>query len=926
MDYKATLNLPVTDFPMRGNLPQREPEILERWQNLGLYRKLEELGRELPNFTLHDGPPYANGHTHIGHALNKILKDIVLKSRRMAGFHAPYVPGWDCHGLPIELMVDKQLGDRKRSMDKAEIRQECRSYASKWVAIQSGEFERLGVLGEWDRPYLTMSHHYEAATARELARFAERGGLYKGKKPIHWCSCCVTALAEAEVEYADHSSPSIYVKFPFADALPAELADLGGRPLSFVIWTTTPWTIPANLAVCLNPNLPYAVVEVGAELLVLAEGLVPAVMKEIGQSEYRVVTTFSASIFEGKDCRHPLYERASRLILGDHVTLEAGTGCVHTAPGHGQEDYAVGLSYGLDVYNPVDDHGRFYPDVEFFGGLKIGEGNGAVNAKLREVGALLKEGTVSHSYPHCWRCKKPVIFRATEQWFISMEANDLRAKALAHINDVQWIPRWGRDRIYGMVENRPDWCISRQRSWGVPITTFYCVRCGEALADARVMHHVADLFEAGGSDIWFTREARELMPDGVTCPACGSDDFRKEMDILDVWFDSGVSHAAVLERRDYLKWPADLYLEGSDQHRGWFHSSLLASVGTRDATPYRAVLTHGFVVDGQGKKMSKSVGNVVAPEEVIKQFGAEILRLWVAAQDYRDDIRISKEILQRLTDAYRRIRNTARYILGNLSDFDPERDMVADADLLEIDRWALAKLEELIGRVERSYQEYEFHVLYHAVHNFCSVEMSAFYLDVLKDRLYASAAGSRLRCSAQTAMYRILEALTRLIAPVLSFTAEEIWSHLPGRREESVHLARFPEFVGSYRDAELEERFEELLTVRSDVAKALELARNDKIIGHSLDARVLLAVPEGPWRTLLDRYREDLAAMFIVSQVDLVAAVDGGRSAENVPGMQVGVEKAQGDKCERCWNYSTTVGDSVDHPTVCARCRGVLEV
>jgi isoleucyl-tRNA synthetase len=924
MDYKETLNLPVTDFPMRGNLPQREPEILKQWETADLYRKIETAGKGRPAFILHDGPPYANGHTHIGHALNKILKDIVIKSKRMQGFDAPYVPGWDCHGLPIELMVDKKLGGRKREMSKADVRRECRAYAREWVDIQSAEFQRLGVLGEWDRPYLTMTADYEAATARELARFAERGGLFKGKKPVHWCSSCVTALAEAEVEYADHTSPSIYVKFPYADELPLELAALEGKKISFVIWTTTPWTIPANLGVCLNPELPYVALEAGGEVLVMAEGLYEQVLKEVGIADYKVLATFEAELFERRNCRHPFYERNSLIMLGDHVTLEAGTGCVHTAPGHGQDDYQVGLKYGLEIYNPVDDYGRYREEMELFGGMKITEANAAVNEKLREVGALLKEGKVSHSYPHCWRCKKPIIFRATEQWFISMATGDLRRKALEAINDVKWIPRWGRERIYGMIENRPDWCISRQRSWGVPITVFYCEKCGEALADGKTMHHVADLFEEGGSDQWFEKETAELLPGGTVCKACGHDGFTRETDILDVWFDSGVSHAAVLERRAYLSSPADLYLEGSDQHRGWFHSSLLAAVGTRGIAPYKAVLTHGFVVDGAGKKMSKSTGNVIAPEEVIKKFGAEILRLWVAAQDYRDDIRISPEILQRLSDAYRRIRNTARYILGNLHGFDPEADGVPDGDLMEIDRWALSKLEGLVGRVERSYEEYEFHVLYHAVHNFCSVDMSAFYLDVLKDRLYTAPKKSLERRSAQTAIYRILDALTRLIAPVLSFTADEIWKSLPGGREESVHLAAFPRFETSLLDAELEERYEKLLQVRSDVSKALELARGEKLIGHSLDARVLLEAPEGPWRELLETYREELATLFIVSQTELAEGLAEAVPGEEVKGLRIRVEKAVGEKCERCWNYLPSVGESDEHPTVCHRCREAL--
>jgi len=925
MDYKETLNLPVTDFPMRANLPQREPAMLQRWQELGLNKKLEGADSGRPAFILHDGPPYANGHIHIGHALNKILKDIVVKSKRMQGFYAPYVPGWDCHGLPIELKVDQELGAKKREMSKAQIRKECRNYAQNWIATQSAEFQRLGIFGDWQHPYLTMTTRYEAATARELARFAERGGLYKGKKPVHWCPSCVTALAEAEVEYDDHTSPSIYVKFPFVDQLPAKLAHLAGTPLSFVIWTTTPWTIPANLAVCLHPELPYVVIETGGELLVMAEGLYQQVLAKLGISDFTVRATFQAPLFEKLRCKHPLFARDSLLVLGDYVTLEAGTGCVHTAPGHGQDDYLTGLRYGLEIYNPVDDYGRYRDDVEFFAGLNVQkEANAAVSARLKEVGALLSEGKVSHSYPHCWRCKKPIIFRATEQWFISMEANDLRGKALKHINDVQWIPHWGRERIYNMIENRPDWCISRQRTWGVPITVVYCRKCGEAIADGKLMHHVADLFEEGGSDIWFEREARELLPAGTTCPKCGHDDFDKEQDILDVWFDSGVSHAAVLETTPKLHSPADIYLEGSDQHRGWFHSSLLACVGTRDAAPYKAVLTHGFVLDENGRPMSKSMGNVVAPEKVIQKVGAEVLRLWVATQDYRNDTRVGDQILQQVSEAYRRIRNTARYILGNLHGFDPSADSVPDGDLLEIDRWALSKLEGLVRRVGKSYNDYEFHVLYHAVHNFCSVDLSAFYLDVLKDRLYISPAKSLARRSAQTAMYRILDALTRLIAPVLSFTADEIWQELPGEREESVHLAAFPAFEAALFDAELEARYSKLLAVRSDVSKALELARAEKRIGHSLDARVLLAAPAGPWRELLEAYQGELATLCIVSQAELVVELADGGAGEEVAGLRIKVEKARGEKCERCWNYATTIGESDQHPTVCHRCREAL--
>ena len=923
MDYKETLNLPVTDFPMRGNLPQREPEILKRWSELDLDRLVTEPVADKPNFTLHDGPPYANGNIHIGHALNKILKDLVIKSKRMQGYYSPYVPGWDSHGLPIELKVDQKLGARKRTMSKAEVRRVCRSYAEEWVAIQREEFRRLGIFGDWEHPYLTMTTGYEAATARELARFAERQALYKGRKPVHWCSSCVTALAEAEVEYDDHTSPSIYVKFPYRDELPAGLEDLGNKPLAFLIWTTTPWTIPANLAVCLHPELPYVAVDTGNELLVMAEGLYDRVMAALDIRDFKVVKTFQADQFEKRACRHPLYDRDSLLVLGDYVTLEAGTGCVHTAPGHGQDDYLTGLRYDLEIYNPVDDHGCYREDLEFFGGARVPDVNARVTAKLAEVGALLKEGKISHSYPHCWRCKKPIIFRATEQWFISMEANQLRQKALKHINDVQWIPHWGRERIYNMIENRPDWCISRQRSWGVPITVFYCNHCDEALADGRIMHHVADLFEEAGSDVWFEKEAAQLLPEGTVCPACGKKDFRKEMDILDVWFDSGVSHAAVLEQNDHLQSPADMYLEGSDQHRGWFHSSLLAAVGTRDAAPYKAVLTHGFVLDEKGRPMSKSVGNVVAPEKVIKQYGAEILRLWVATQDYRNDTRIGDAILKQVSEAYRRIRNTARYILGNIHDFDPLTDSVADTDLLEIDRWALSRLEGLVKRVLKAYQAYEFHVLYHAVHNFCAVDMSAFYLDVLKDRLYTSPATSLARRSAQTAMYRILDALTRMMAPVLSFTAEEIWEYLPGKREASVHLASFPHFAASLVDTALEVKYERLLAVRSEVAKVLEQARAEKTIGHSLDARVELAA-EGDLGQLLISEARQLADLFIVSQVEVCASLPDGNSAESLPGLTIRVRKADGEKCSRCWNYATSVGESSSHPEICHRCHQAL--
>jgi isoleucyl-tRNA synthetase len=924
MEYKETLNLPVTEFPMKANLAQKELEILDHWANISLYEKLVAAGKEKPKYILHDGPPYANGHIHIGHALNKILKDFILKSKRMSGFSAPYVPGWDCHGLPIELQVEKNLGGKKSEVGKLQMRKMCREYAAKFVGVQKEEFRRLGVLGEWDNPYLTMNYSYEGITARELARFAENGGLYKGKKPVHWCSSCGTALAEAEVEYADHRSPSIYVKFPLKDNMAGQLPQLAGKKASVVIWTTTPWTLPANLAIALHPELDYVALDTSSDVLIVAEGLLDSFRQATGVAG-SVIATFKADILEHKHCSHPFYDRDSVILTGGHVTLEAGTGCVHTAPGHGQDDYELGLKHGLDIYNPVDNRGKFLPTIEFFAGQFVFDANKNVIEKLEEVGALIKASEVTHSYPHCWRCKKPIIFRATEQWFIAMDRNDLRAKALQEIERVEWIPKWGKERIYGMIENRPDWCISRQRNWGVPITAFYCKGCGEVMADGKVMHFVADLFEKEGSDIWYEREAGELLPPGTACPSCGKEEFDREMDILDVWFDSGVSHAAVMEHRPELGSPADMYLEGSDQHRGWFHSSLLASVGTRGKAPYRNVLTHGFVVDGQGRKMSKSVGNVVAPEDVIKKYGAEVLRLWVAAQDYTDDIRISPEILTRLSEAYRRIRNTCRYILGNLSDFDPGRDSVDFAEMLEIDRWALHQLELLKEKVLKAYDACEFHVLYHAVNSFCTVEMSAFYLDILKDRVYTSRTDSTQRRSAQTAMYRVLEAIVKLVAPVLSFTADEVWRYMPKQDEESVHLAQFPPPCPENRDDALVERWERIIKVRADVSRALEQARVQKVIGHSLDAAVTITA-EDETLEFLRGYAAELKSIFIVSKVELSETLEGDcYEAEGVPGMRIRVTAAPGVKCERCWCYDEEIGSSTEHPTICPKCLAAVK-
>ncbi len=925
MNYKDTLNLPKTSFPMKASLTKREPEILENWEAMNLYQRLRTISKGREPYILHDGPPYANGHIHLGTALNKILKDMIVKSRQMSGFDAIYVPGWDCHGLPIEHQVDKELGDKKKELSQVDIRRHCRRYAERFIDIQRNEFKRLGVLGEWDDPYLTMTYKYEATIARELGRFFANGGVLRSKKPIYWCAGCRTALAEAEVEYHDHTSPSVYVKFEMKEADRRRFPELARKPTSVVIWTTTPWTLPANLAIALHPDFEYVAVDVGAEILILARGLLDQCMEAFGIASYTVVRTFRAAELERLTCLHPFIDRDSVIILGDHVTLEAGTGCVHTAPGHGREDYEIALQYGLDIYAPVDDDGRFTDDVPFFAGEFVFAANDAVNREIRSRGKLLLEQQITHSYPHCWRCKQPVIFRATEQWFISMENNDLRRQALKCIDQVQWVPSWGRDRIYSMVENRPDWCISRQRSWGVPITVFHCEKCGHVLATPEVFEHVAALFEKEGADCWFDRPVEELLPAGSSCPDCGGTVFRKEMDILDVWFDSGVSHAAVLEQRSYLRSPADLYLEGSDQHRGWFHSSLLESVGTRGRAPYKAVLTHGFVVDGQGYKMSKSLGNVVVPAEIIEKYGAEILRLWVSAEDYRDDIRISDDIVKRLSEAYRRIRNTCRFLLGNLKDFDPERDKVGYEDLPELDRYALHQLQELIATIRKAYDRFEFHRVYHALHNYCVVDLSSFYLDILKDRLYTSPTAGRDRRAAQTVLHRILAGLLKLMAPILSFTAEEAWGYLPGQPSASIHMELFPEVDEAVIDERLAQRWRTILSLRSDVSRALEEARKEKRIGHPLDAAVLIGLT-APLYDQLSADEQLLRSVLIVSDVRLVPVeeLDGGMDGRELPGIRIEVASAAGQKCQRCWMRSESVGRFEDHPGICERCYRVV--
>ena len=924
MEYKTTLNLPQTDFPMRANLSVREPEILNKWEEMDLYGMLRDKSKGRPLYVLHDGPPYANGNIHLGTALNKILKDMIVKSRQMSGMDASYVPGWDCHGLPIEHNVDKELGKKKATMALVEIRRECRRYAERFIDIQRQEFKRLGVLGEWGNPYLTMSYDYEATIARELGRFFQTGGVIRSKKPVYWCTSCKTALAEAEVEYHDHKSPSIYVKFPLTPESRAKFPEFSDKDTYVLIWTTTPWTIPANLAIALHPQFTYVAVEAEGEIWILAQGLLENVLKIKKVEDYTVLRTFKADELKGLKARHPFIDRDSLIVLGTHVTLETGTGAVHTAPGHGREDYDMAREYGLDVYSPVDDRGRFTEDVPFFAGEFVFDANKLVNAKLEEEGKLLFQTDITHSYPHCWRCKNPVIFRATPQWFISMEKTDLRRKALEWIDRVHWIPNWGRERIHNMVANRPDWCISRQRSWGVPISVFRCADCGTYLSSKEVFDHIVALFEKEGADAWFVRPASELLPPGATCPGCKGSNLEKEMDILDVWFDSGASYAAVLERRPNLSAPADLYLEGSDQHRGWFHSSLLEAVGTRDIAPYKTVLTHGFVVDGQGHKMSKSLGNVIAPEQIIRQYGAEILRLWVSAEDYRDDIRISQDILKRLSEAYRRIRNTCRFLLGNLYDFDPA-ESVPYEKLDELDRFALFQLQELIQKVKQGFDRFEFHRVYYALHNYCVVDLSSFYLDILKDRLYTSPAASHTRRSAQTVIHTVLEALLKLMAPILSFTAEEAWLQMPHRPGPSVHMESFPETEPKFRDEALGKRWHQIQAIRNEVQRVLEAARRDKIIGHPLDAKVRLSLPAG----LDEEFRgeeELFRTVFIVSKVTIEPAADLAEPIEGVevPGLKVQVESASGEKCERCWVRSEKVGQFADQPQICDRCYAAL--
>ena len=911
-DWKDTLNLPRTDFPMKANLPVAEPATLARWDAEDLYGQIRARRAGAPQFVLHDGPPYANGQIHIGHALNKILKDVVVKSRTMAGFDSPYVPGWDCHGLPIELNVEKELGAAAKDASKGDFRRACREYAEKFVGSQREDFKRLGITGDWERPYLTMAFKYQAAIVRALGRFVERGLVYKGKKPVYWCLRDRTALAEAEVEYDNHTSPSIYVEFPLSDTdngtLGRRVPALAGRQVSVVIWTTTPWTIPANLAVAFHPEFDYAAYDVDGTAVILAEGLAETVAQKTGKALGAKLASFKGEALERVVFRHPLYDRDSLGVLADYVTLDTGTGAVHTAPGHGADDYRTGVKYGLDIYAPIGADGRFLADVGVVAGLKVFEANPVVQQALLDAGRLWHASKFEHSYPHCWRCHQPVIFLATSQWFISMDG--LRERATAEAGAVDWVPAWGRERMTGMFATRPDWCISRQRAWGVPIPALSCRTCGESSLTPELVEHAATIFETKSADAWYDDPAETFVPAGFTCK-CGSRDFDAERNILDVWFDSGSSSLAVLAVRPELTWPSDLYLEGTDQYRGWFQSSLLVGVGARDHAPYRQVLTHGFVVDDHGRKMSKSIGNVLAPQTVIKASGAEVLRLWVSMVNYQDEVRIGKEILDRTIEAYRKIRNTFRYLLSNLPDFVPETDLVPHDQMEEVDRFILSKYGRLAERMIGAYESYDFQAIFQGVNAFMTVDLSSFYLDVSKDRLYTFGTTSRERRSAQTAVYVMADGLARLIAPILVFTSDEIWRCLPGARENSVHLADFPKNAATLVDDALESRWATLLSVRDAVNVALEGARQRKDIGQNLMAHVTVTAG-GAVGDLLNAMAADLPMFFITSAVTVAKG--------DADVVTVDVAKADGDKCPRCWRYVTETVTTGDHTGLCLRC------
>ena len=924
LELKKTLNLPKTDFPMKANLPQNEPKQLEAWQAANLYEGILAAREGKPLFVLHDGPPYPTGTIHLGTGLNKILKDLIVKSKSMAGHYAPYVPGWDCHGLPIETQVEKELGG-KGKVSPAEFRKKCREYATRYVEQHKKDFKRLGVFGRWNHPYLTMSHEYEAVIAGALLDFMENGYVYRGRKPVYWCIYDNTALAEAEVEYEDHTSPSIWVTFKVVGGGSGEAAKIG-PDVSGVIWTTTPWTIPHNRALAFHPDFAYAVVQTEKGKLLLAADRVAALQAEGGIKQAEVLGTYKGREFEGMKFQHPFLPIEVPGVLANYVTLDQGSGIVHTAPGHGADDFITGQKYNLEIYAPLDDRGVYQEGLPEYQGKDVFSANPIIVKLLGDRGALLANHPYKHSYPHCWRCHNPVIFRATEQWFIKMDqaahgaSKTLREKTLEEIPTVKWIPGWGEDRISEMIANRPDWCISRQRFWGVPIIVFFCEDCGKQLDDFGALRNVVKWFEKEGADAWYTHTAEELLPPGTTC-ACGHTKWRKEHDILDVWFDAGSSHLVVLHGKE---WPADVYLEGPDQYRGWFHSSLLIAIGIKNKPPYRSVVTHGWTLDEQGRPMSKSLGNVMLPTEVSEKWGADLLRLWVASQEYQADVKMSERVMTQLSEAYRKIRNTFRLALGNLNDFDPVREAVPYEQMEEMDRWMVERTAELVKKCREWYGTYEFHRIYHAIHDYCVVDLSSFYYDVLKDRLYTKALKSKSRRSGQTAVWRITTALAKLLTPILVFTSEELWRYLPKSAGEpdSVHKALFPEEaqLRTGIPAAAANTWELLSKVRGEVLKALEVARNEKkLINSGLEAKVLLSA-DLELKAKLKHYLPVLPGLFIVSQVELMTAEKGDYRSDVVPSLEVTVQRADGKKCERCWNYSTHVGENPRYPTICERC------
>lgn len=907
MEYKDTLNLPKTEFPMKGDLPVKEPVVLQKWHDSGLYGKIREKRKNSPKYILHDGPPYANGNIHIGHALNKTLKDIVIKFKTMRGFDSPYIPGWDCHGMPIEHQLFKEMNKTKHDVKQPEFRKQAYDFAMKFVAIQKEEFKRLAVFGDWENPYLTLTPSYEKEIAVCFNKLLKQGFIYRGFKPINWCARCETALAEAEVEYEIHSSPSIYIKFDITN----------GQPGSFIVWTTTPWTLISNVAIAVHPELTYVLFKTSkGEIFILAKDLLETVLKKLNMTG-EILKEIKGVELEGIIAKHPFLDRTSQVILAEFVSNEEGTGCVHIAPGHGQEDYEAGLKYNLPVVMPVDEKGNFkkidgYHVPDFVLGKSIFDANKYIIDELKAKGTLLFSEVTEHSYPHCWRCHSPLLFRATKQWFLGVDKNNLRFKTLQEIEKAKWIPDVGRNRISSMIELRPDWCLSRQRYWGVPIPVLYCSSCNSEIIDDDVMRKIESEFGTGGSDVWFLKDAADFIPKGFRCKKCGHDKFDKEMDILDVWFESGASHQGVLKIRPGLAFPADLYLEGSDQHRGWFQTSILIGMGVADRAPFKNVLTHGFVVDGEGKKMSKSAGNVISPQEVISKKGADVLRLWVSSTSYFDDVRISDEILDRTVEMYRKFRNTAKYLLGNLYDFDADKDMMRIDELLEIDRWAVSRLNSVLKEVTDAFERFMFHEAVSAIYKFCIIDMSNFYLDILKDRLYTFGTSSAERRSAQSVLYKILSVLTRITAPVIPFTSEEVWGYF--NKNSSVHLADWPELEGSAIDTALEGKWDKLISLREEVLKALEAARGAKLIGSSLEAKVEIGLDNQEEFEFLEKYLKELPAIFIVSQVIL----------EKKGKKEIVVLKAEGKKCCRCWHWDLSVGGHQEHLTLCNRCIDVV--